>query len=125
MATVVAILVRGKCVHWVDGDSAETCAGKFPLMSMGGLSGGSRVRRPGSEDPHRCERKFCQHNFIKFQNYSVFLAKYSLFQKYVHFTQLNVYFISGTSGKSTVYYCILLLLIKIKFHNFLNVTFYL
>ena len=24
----------------------------------GGLSGGSRVRRPGSEDPHRRERKF-------------------------------------------------------------------
>ena len=26
----------------------------------GGLSGGSRVRRPGSEDPHRRERKFSQ-----------------------------------------------------------------
>ena len=25
---------------------------------MGGLSGGSRVRRPGSEDPHRREWKF-------------------------------------------------------------------
>ena len=33
-----------------EGDSADTCAGKFPLTSMG-PSGGSRVRRPGSEDP--------------------------------------------------------------------------
>ena len=24
----------------------------------GRLSGGARVRRPGSEDPHQCERKF-------------------------------------------------------------------
>ena len=36
-----------------EGDSADMCAGKFPLVSMGGLSGGSRVRRPGNEDPHR------------------------------------------------------------------------
>ena len=36
-----------------EGDSADTCAGKFPLSSVdGGPSGGSRVRRPGSEDPH-------------------------------------------------------------------------
>ena len=26
-----------------------------------GLSGGSSVRRPGSEDPHRCERKYLIH----------------------------------------------------------------
>ena len=32
--------------------------GKFPLTSIGGPSRGSRVRRPGSEDPHRLERKF-------------------------------------------------------------------
>ena len=31
------------------GDSADTHAGKFPLVSMGGPSGGSRVRRRGSE----------------------------------------------------------------------------
>ena len=30
-----------------EGDFVDTCAGKFP-------SGGSRVRRPGGEDPHRC-----------------------------------------------------------------------
>ena len=34
------------------------CAGKFPLMSMGGPSGGSRVCRPGSEDQHQPEPKF-------------------------------------------------------------------
>ena len=32
-----------------EGDSADMCARKFPLMLMGG---------PGSEDPHRRERKF-------------------------------------------------------------------
>ena len=31
----------------VEGDSADMCAGKFPLVSMGGPSGGSRARRPG------------------------------------------------------------------------------
>ena len=31
-----------------EGDSADMCAGKFPLVSMG-PSGGSRVRRPGSD----------------------------------------------------------------------------
>ena len=43
-----------------EGDSANTCDVKFPLMSMGGRapSGESSVRRPGSEDPHRRERKF-------------------------------------------------------------------
>ena len=34
----------------IEGDSADTCAGKFPLTSMG-ADGGSRVRIPGSEDP--------------------------------------------------------------------------
>ena len=33
-----------------EGDSADTRAGKFPLVDEG-PSGGSRVRRPGSEDP--------------------------------------------------------------------------
>jgi hypothetical protein len=32
-----------------EGDSADMHAGKFPLVSMGGPSGGSRVRRRGSE----------------------------------------------------------------------------
>jgi hypothetical protein len=36
-----------------EGDSADTCA-----SVDGGPSGGSRVRRPGSEDPHRRWRKF-------------------------------------------------------------------
>ena len=42
-----------------EGDSVDTCAGKFPLMSMGGPSVVSRVRRLGIEDPHRREQKFC------------------------------------------------------------------
>ena len=41
-----------------EGDSADPCAGKFPLTSMGGPSRGSCVRRPRSEDPNRRERKF-------------------------------------------------------------------
>ena len=40
-----------------EGDSADTSAGKFPLMLIGGPSGGSIVCRPGSEDPHWRERK--------------------------------------------------------------------
>ena len=40
-----------------EGDSADTSDGKFPLMSMGGPSGGSSMHRHGSEDPHRRERK--------------------------------------------------------------------
>ena len=40
-----------------EGYSADMCAEKFPLMSMRVLRGGSSVRRPGSEDPHRREWK--------------------------------------------------------------------
>ena len=35
-----------------EGDSADALAGKFPSVD-GGPSGGSSVRRAGSEDPHR------------------------------------------------------------------------
>ena len=38
-----------------EGDSADMCIGKFTLMSMGGEAEGSRMRRPGSEDPDRAE----------------------------------------------------------------------
>ena len=40
-----------------DGDFADTCAGKYPLMSMGGLRKVSfaQTRERG---PHRHERKF-------------------------------------------------------------------
>ena len=41
-----------------EGDSADTCCGKFQLTLIGGLIRGSRVRRPGSEDPLRRQRKF-------------------------------------------------------------------
>jgi hypothetical protein len=38
---------------------AEVCLAPCRhLLVDGGLSGGSRVRRPGSEDPHRRERRF-------------------------------------------------------------------
>ena len=37
----------------------QTCVPEnFPSVD-GGLNGGSRVRRTGSEDPHQSERKFC------------------------------------------------------------------
>ena len=35
---------------------------KISASVDGGLSGGSSVRRPGSEDLHRCQRKFYQHD---------------------------------------------------------------
>ena len=41
-----------------EGEFADMYAGKFPLMSMGGPSGGSSLRRPGSEDPHQRERNY-------------------------------------------------------------------
>ena len=37
------------------GDSADTCAEKFPLVLMGGRANGAQTV---SEDPHRRERKF-------------------------------------------------------------------
>ena len=39
----------------------QTRAPEISAHVDGGLSGGSRVRRPGSEDPHRRERKFLKH----------------------------------------------------------------
>ena len=41
-----------------EGDSADMCAGKFPLMSMGDERTAKRAQT-GSEDPHQRERKFC------------------------------------------------------------------
>ena len=41
-----------------EGDSADTCGANFRSSCLGGASGGTSVRRPGSEDPHRRERKF-------------------------------------------------------------------
>ena len=38
-------------------DSADTCAGKFPLMLMGGRAAVKRAQTV-SEDPHRREWKF-------------------------------------------------------------------
>ena len=41
----------------LEGDSAETCAGKFPLMSTGGRAN-SQAWADGERGPHRRERKF-------------------------------------------------------------------
>ena len=43
------------------GDSADTCAGKFPLMLMGDERTVKRAQTV-SEDPHRRERKFLRFN---------------------------------------------------------------
>ena len=34
-----------------EGDSADTCAGKFPLVSMGGRAGGQACADPGARTP--------------------------------------------------------------------------
>ena len=34
-----------------EGDSADTCSGKFPLMSMGGLAEGLACADPGARTP--------------------------------------------------------------------------
>ena len=39
------------------GDSAETCAGKYPLVAMGGRANGQGAQMV-SEDPHRRKLKF-------------------------------------------------------------------
>ena len=39
-----------------EGDSADTCTVKISAHVDGGPRGGSRVRKPGNEDPHRRER---------------------------------------------------------------------
>ena len=39
------------------GDSADTCAGKFPLVTMGGRANG-QARQMVSDNPHRRERNF-------------------------------------------------------------------
>ena len=41
-----------------ESDSADMCAEKISASFDGGPSGVSCMRRPGSEDPHRRERKF-------------------------------------------------------------------
>ena len=48
-----------------EGDSADTCARKFYDGVNGGPKGGSSMRRPGSEDPHRRQRKFITFSFLE------------------------------------------------------------
>ena len=51
------------------GDSTDTRAGKFTLMSMGGRAEVLACTDPGSEDPHQRERKF----------YSLYSTRFLLF----------------------------------------------
>ena len=43
-----------------EGDSADTCAGKFPLVSMGGRAD-RQACADGERGPHRRERKFVRY----------------------------------------------------------------
>jgi hypothetical protein len=58
------------------GDSADTCAGKFPLVSMGGRANGQACA-DGSEDPHRRERKFSNHKLssVRFRDFTTAYLK--------------------------------------------------
>ena len=55
-----------------EGDSADMCAEKFPLVLMGGPIGGSHVHRTGSKDPHRRYQKF---SFFLFSKVLTFLPE--------------------------------------------------
>ena len=44
-----------------EGDSADMCAGKFPLMSMGGGAEGLACADPGAKTPIGMSGNFCQH----------------------------------------------------------------
>ena len=62
-----------------EGDSADTCARKFPLMLMGDKRTVKRVQM-GSEDPHRRERKFILYNWtLQVSNKKCFLNLYKYF----------------------------------------------
>ena len=63
-----------------EGDSADTCAGKFPLMSMGGQVEGLACTDPGARTPIGASG-----------NYSVF--SYNIYIYYITFgTKLRKYF---------------------------------
>ena len=47
-----------------EGDPADTLAGKFPLMLVGGRAEGLACADPGREDPHRREWKFLSLYFL-------------------------------------------------------------
>ena len=44
-------MTYGGLGEMVDGDSADTCAGKLPLMSMGGRAEGLACADPGGRTP--------------------------------------------------------------------------
>ena len=50
-----------------EGDFADICANKFPLMLMGVPNGGSSMRRPRSEDTHQCEQIFFNLNKYEYK----------------------------------------------------------
>ena len=55
------LILGGQKPKWAVSPS-RVCATvlEFSTSADGGLSGGSRVRRHGSEDPHRREQNFLQ-----------------------------------------------------------------
>ena len=63
----------------------KTCAPENFRSRRWGLSGGSRVRRPGSEDPHRRERKFNINKSVKKALRYIFLLKKKDRIAYVYF----------------------------------------
>ena len=42
-----------------EGDSADTCAGKFPLLSMGGRAEGLACAGPGARTPIGASGNYC------------------------------------------------------------------
>ena len=46
-----------------EGDSADTCAGKFPLVSMGGRAEGLACADPGARTPISTSGNFCSFDF--------------------------------------------------------------
>ena len=67
-----------------EGDSADMCAGKFPLMLMGGRANGqSCAVQTVSEDPHRHKR-----NFLLVSRMPFFLMDYEKENNNIHFLQL-------------------------------------
>ena len=53
------MLRSNKHSSWSPPRTHKTCAAKISAGVNGGLSEGSSVRRPGSADPHRRQRKYC------------------------------------------------------------------
>ena len=55
-----------------EGDSADTCAGKFPLVSMGGRAEGLACADPGARTPIGASGIYQDCGFISFLFISIF-----------------------------------------------------